>query len=90
VDLVAEPRVVDAIRERGGSLYVWPRKARCCGQTITLKAATERPNKAFRQVEAEDIDLYLTIGMQLPESLHLEISRRGHIRAYWNGLAWVV
>ncbi len=90
MELVAAPGVVDAIRERGGALYVWPRKARCCGGAITLETATERPDKVFRQVEAEGVDLYLTIGMQLPESLHVEISRRGHIRAFWNGLAWVV
>ena len=24
-----------------------------------------------------------------PQSLHIEISRRGRIRAFWNGLAWV-
>lgn len=90
MELVTKPGVVDAIRERGGALYVWPRKARCCGGAITLEAATEPPDKVFRQVEVEDINLYLTVGMQLPESLHVEISRRGHIRAFWNGLAWVV
>lgn len=57
MEFVAEPRVVDAIRERGGALYVWPHKARCCGQAITLEAGTERPDKAFRQVEVEGIDL---------------------------------
>jgi hypothetical protein len=90
MELVADPRVVEAIRERGGALYVWPRKARCCGGAITLEAATERPDKVFRQVEVGGIDLYLTVGMTLPESLHVEISRRGRIRAFWNGLAWVV
>lgn len=89
MELVAAPGVVEAIRERGGQLYVWPRKARCCGQAITLEAATERPDKVFRQVEVEDIDLYLTVGMALPESLHVEMGRRGRIRAFWNGLAWV-
>ncbi len=81
--------MIDAIRERGGSLYVWPRKARCCGGTITLEAATEPPDKVFRHVEAEGIYLFVPVGMMLPESLHLEISRRGRIRAFWNGLAWV-
>ena len=27
--------------------------------------------------------------MMPPESLHVEIGRRGRIRAFWNGLAWV-
>ena len=88
-ELVASARVIDAIRERGGALYVWPRKARCCGGTITLEAATDPPEKVFRLVEAEGIDLFIPIGMMLPESLHVEISRHGRIRAFWNGLAWV-
>ena len=88
-EFVASARVIDAIRERGGALYVWPRKARCCGGTITLEAATEPPEKVFRQVEAEGIDLFVPVGMLPPDSLHVEISRRGRIRAFWNGLAWV-
>ena len=88
-ELVAAAGVIDAIRERGGALYVWPRKARCCGGAITLEAATEPPDKVFRRVEAEGIDLFVAAGMMAPQSLHVEISRRGRIRAFWNGLAWV-
>ena len=89
-ELVASAGVIDAIRERGGALYVWPRKARCCGGTIRLEAATEPPpDKVFRRVEVEDFDLFVPVGMMRPESVHVEISRRGHIRAFWNGLAWV-
>jgi len=51
MDVVAEPEVIESIQERGGPLYVWPRKQ--------------------------------------PESLHLELGRQGHIRAFWNGLAWI-
>ncbi len=89
IELVASARVIDAIRDRGGALYVWPRKARCCGGTITLEAATEPPDKVFRCVEAEAIDLFVPAGMMAPDSLHVELSRRGRIRAFWNGLAWV-
>jgi hypothetical protein len=88
-ELVASARVIDAIRERGGALYVWPRKARCCGGTITLEVATEPPDKVFRRVRAERIDVFVAVGMMEPESLHLELSRSGRIRAFWNGLAWV-
>ena len=87
--LVASPAAIEAIRERGGALYVWPRKARCCGGTITLEAATEPPDKVFQPVEAAGVDLFVSQGMMTPESLHIEISRRGCIRAFWNGLAWV-
>lgn len=89
-ELVASAGVIDAIRERGGALYVWPRKARCCGGTITLEAATEPPpDKVLRRVGVEGIDLFVPVGMTLPESVHVEISRRGRVRAFWNGLAWV-
>ena len=88
-ELVVSARVIDAIRERGGALYVWPRKARCCGGTITLEAATKPPDKVFRRVEAAGIDVFIAVGMMEPESLHVDISRQGRIRAFWNGLAWV-
>ena len=88
-EVVASARTIDAIRDRGGALYVWPRKARCCGGAMTLVAATASPDGVFRRVAAEGIDLFVPIGMAAPESIHLEISRRGRIRAFWNGLAWV-
>ena len=68
---------------------MWPAKARCCGGTVELRASTERPTKVFRRLDSDDIELYLTAGMPDPESLHLELSRRGRVRAYWNGLAWI-
>lgn len=89
MELVAAPEVIAAIRERGGALYVWPRKARCCGGAVTLEAATDPPNKVFRQVEVEDINVYVTVGMKVPESLHVEVGRRGRIQVFWNGLRWV-
>lgn len=81
--------MIEEIRRRGGALYVWPRKARCCGGTITLEAATEPPGKVFRLFETAGIDLFIPIGMMPPETLHVEISRRGRVHAFWNGLAWV-
>lgn len=68
---------------------MWPRKARCCGGALTLEAATASPDRVFRRVAAEAIDLFVPVGMAAPESIHIEISRRGRIRAFWNGLAWV-
>ena len=87
--LVASGPAVAAIRERGGALYVWPRKARCCGGAITLEAATTPPDKVFRRIDTDELELFVPIGMATPSSLHVEISRRGRIRAFWNGLAWV-
>ncbi len=89
VELVATPEVLEHVRSRGGAVYVWPLRASCCGGTIELRAATERPAKVFRQVEASGVELFLTVGMIEPDSLHLEVSRRGTVRAFWNGLAWV-
>ena len=97
MDLVATEAVVEWVQAHGGALYVWPRKARCCGGTVELRASTERPGKVFRRLVAPTIEsrigpaieLYLTVGMPDPESLHLELSRRGRVRAFWNGLAWV-
>jgi len=88
-ELVASARAIAAIRAQGGALYVWPRKARCCGGAITLEAATEPPDRVFRQVEADGIALFVPTGMMPPQSLHIEVGRRGRIRAFWNGLAWV-
>ena len=90
MQLVTTPEVVEHIRAHGGALFVWPLKAACCGGSIELRASTERPEKVFRRVDVEGVELYLTAGMRDPESLHLELGRRGRVRAFWNGLAWVV
>ena len=71
-------------------MYVWARKARCCGGAVTLETATEpRRGTVFRRAFEGDIDIYLTAGMRDPTSLHLEVSRSGRLRVFWNGLAWV-
>ena len=94
MELVATPGALDHLRRHGGALYVWPLKAKCCGGTIELRASTDRPNRVFRRVDDvtidPDIELYLTAGMADPDSLHVELGRRGKLRAYWNGLAWVM
>jgi len=59
MDVVAEQKVIESIQERGGALYVWPRKARCCCGTIQLEASTERPDKAFRRENVSGIELYV-------------------------------
>lgn len=92
--LVAPDSAVDLIRERGGRLYVWKQRTRCCGgATITLGAATEAPADIdFRRVnDPAGFELYLpaTLG-ELPDELHLEARRfPRRIEAYWNGCAWI-
>jgi hypothetical protein len=92
--LVAPDSAVDLIRERGGRLYVWKQRTRCCGgATVTLEAATEAPAAIdFTRVENEaDFELYLPTALgDLPDELHVEARRfPRRIEAYWNGCAWI-
>jgi len=95
MQLVAPDSAVDFIRARGGRLYVWRQRNRCCGGAFsTLGAATEAPSKIeFRQVdEIAGFELYVPARLQrLPDELHLEARRfPRRIEAYWNGCAWIV
>jgi hypothetical protein len=45
---------------------------------------------AFELVHAADgFRVFATPGLVQPEELHLELSRRGKLRAYWNGQGWI-
>ena len=93
--LVAPDSAVDFIQERGGRLYVWTKRNRCCGGAFsTLGAATEAPAKTeFRRVdESAGFELYVPAALgRLPEELHVEARRfPRRIEAYWNGCAWIV
>jgi hypothetical protein len=93
--ITAAPGVGDAVRERGGCLYVWTRVHACCaGKTTRLETATERPagrRRRFRELDAGGFDLLLDLGTApIPETLVLELrGRRGRIVAFWNGQGWV-
>jgi hypothetical protein len=90
MQLVTSQQTIRQLQELGGAVYVWPRKARCCGGTVTLDASTTRPKaRTFKRLETGGIELYLATGMSDPDSLHLELSRKGRLRAFWNGLAWL-
>ena len=55
-----------------------------------LESATRRPDRAFELVHAADgFQIFATPGLAEPDELHLELARTGHIRAYWNGQAWI-
>jgi hypothetical protein len=87
---VTSQQTIRQLQELGGAVYVWPRKARCCGGTVTLDASTTRPQaRTFRRLQTRGIELYLACGLSEPDSLHLELSRKGRVRAFWNGLAWL-
>jgi NADH pyrophosphatase NudC (nudix superfamily) len=94
MQLIASDSAVDLIRERGGRLYVWRKRSRCCGGGGTLATDTEAPAKLQCRRVNEDagFELYVqaTIG-QLPDELHVEARRfPRRVEAYWNGCVWIV
>ncbi len=55
-----------------------------------LETSTEKPNREFKLVHAADrLQVFTTPGLRQPDELHLELRRRGKLRAYWNGQAWI-
>jgi hypothetical protein len=90
--VVSEP-AAELIQQRGGRVYVWLRRGRCCGAVTTLATAAEPPaRREFERAKAnQGFELYLDASLaRLPDELHLEVSRfRRMVEAYWNGCAWV-
>ena len=90
--VVSDP-AVDLIAARGGRLYVWLKKGRCCGALTTLATSSEPPGgKEFSLAAADErLELYVPAGLAgLPEELHLDVRRfPRRVEAYWNGCAWV-
>jgi hypothetical protein len=90
VRIVASAPATAEIETRGGSLWVWTQSSRCCGASVRLEAATTpRPKRTFELVAQEPFDVHLATGFPRPDELHIELTRRGNLRAYWNGCAWV-
>ena len=91
VRLVVGSNVQEHVDERGGAVYIWPKGTRCCrGRTFVLESATEAPPREFELVHASDgFQVFATPGLVEPDELHLELGRRGKLRAYWNGQAWI-
>ena len=89
----ASPEAVRLVQERGGKLYVWARRARCCGGAlIFLESSSEPSERPFRRVPAEGIELYVDERLKEPDELELAVGgrRRKHVHAYFNGCAYVV
>jgi hypothetical protein len=91
--LVSEP-AAKLIAERGGRLYVWPTRPRCCGSVTRLRSASMPPNgKEFRRVDAaHECEVYMPRALgRLPDELYVEAKRYPRrIESYWDGCAWVV
>ncbi|MET1012115.1 MAG: hypothetical protein ABWY83_07015 [Actinomycetota bacterium] len=93
--VVAPPDVGTLVRERGGTLYVWPDAKACCGGALTLlfTAAAPEPGRRFTRVEAEGFELWFDPGvLDPPDELHLGVRGRGtkRVEAYWNGCLYAV
>jgi len=91
VRLVAGANVREHVDARGGAVYVWARRVGCCrGKAFVLEAVTEQPDREFELVhEADGLRVLTTPGLRQPDELHLELGRRGKLRAYWNGQGWI-
>jgi len=89
--LVAGEETLRHVVASGGELYLWPRGTRCCaGRTYVLEAGTTPPQQAFVSLgEHDGIAVWVTPGLVDPDEVHLELGRRGDLRAFWNGQAWI-
>ena len=93
--VLAEPSVAEAIRERGGKVFVRTDRHRCCGGGITyLVTTSERePDHDYRRFDAEGFELFLDAGGRVPpDELHLVVRgrRRKRVEAYWNGCVYAI
>jgi hypothetical protein len=79
------------VDEHGGAVYVWPKGTRSShGRTFVLESAVVPPEREVELVHAADgFQVFATPGLVEPDELHLELGRRGGLRAYWNGQAWI-
>ena len=86
-----QPAAREHIDSHGGEVYVWARATRCCrGHTFLLESATTPPDRPFELVHAADgFRVFAAQGLVEPDELHLEVSRRGELCAYWNGQGWI-
>jgi hypothetical protein len=89
--VVATPDALTHVARSGGAVYLWAKDTRCCGKrTSTLEVATEPGGRVFEQIHTErDVAIWATNGLRAPAELHLDLSRQGALRAFWNGQAWI-
>ena len=67
----ASPEAVQLVQDRGGKLYVWAKKTRCCGSLIFIETSSEAGERPFRRVAADGIELYLDERLREPNELEL-------------------
>ena len=94
--VLAEASVLEAIRERGGRLFVRTDVHRCCGGggITSLVTATEpEAGHTYRRFDAEGFELFLDAGARIPpDELHLDVRgrRTKRVEAYWNGCVYAI
>jgi hypothetical protein len=93
--ILATPEARSFIRERGGLLFVRPRRHGLIrGGLWTLSASTDIPEGAldYQRFESKDLLVFLPPGLRPPFELIVEV--RGRVRrrleAFWNGCAFVM
>jgi hypothetical protein len=88
--VIASDAAAERIERDGGSLYVWLKRGRCCGNVTMLESATQPPrSREFHRLDTDAAFTVYASMSRLPDELHVEV-RRARVEAYWNGCAWVV
>jgi hypothetical protein len=89
--VVATPEALHHVAGKGGAVYLWAKETRCCGKrTAVLQVSTDPGEQDFERLHTqEDLTVWATKGLLAPTQLHLDLSRRGALRAFWNGQAWI-
>jgi hypothetical protein len=90
VKVVANPKVVEFVRERGGCLFVWTDRLASSQNVTYIEASTQSPgaDHEFRRLLGGGFELLIDAGgADLPDELHLDVKGwpTKRIRAYWNG-----
>ena len=87
--MIASEEAAALVRARGGRLYVWAERSRCCRSVQHLRAAAEpMSNREFERVHGGEFEIYFPIAARLPSELHVD-ARGNRVDAYWDGCAWV-
>jgi hypothetical protein len=95
MDVRSTAEVAAIVRERGGRLFVWPDRLRCCQGATYLRTANDPPGgRSFQPVDgSHGFELWFDpAGLRPPDVLHLDIRgwRTKRVEAYWNGCVFVV
>jgi hypothetical protein len=90
VKVVANPEVVEFVRDRGGCLFVWTDRLASSQNVTYVEASTQSPgaDHEFRRLSGGGFELLIDAGgADLPNELYLDVKGwpRKRVRAYWNG-----